>query len=298
MPARSRRIRGDVFLAGNDAAESLRHFERAVALQPDFAEAHLAVAEASLRVRRDPEDARAAALRALELEPQLADAHALLGSIQLYGEWDWAGAERSLRRALELEPSSAKLRHAYANYLALIGRHDEAITEVERAMVIDPVSIALKADAGWFYYTARRFDDAVRICELTLVHDPENRNAMWCLLQAHRHAGREHEAVQTAQRLAAQMSGARHEFDQLDAFWKWYLSWLEQNPSAETPTGVGLVHLALGERHEALELFEQAFESHASCVLTIGSDPQLEPLYGEPRFDRLLAALGLERHTP
>ena len=42
-------------------------------------------------------------------------------------------------------------------------------------------------------------------------------------------------------------------------------------------------------------MFETAYESHASCVLAIGADPQLQPLHGDPQFENLLARLGLPR---
>ncbi len=131
-------------------------------------------------------------------------------------------------------------------------------------MAIDPVSTVIKADAGWFYFQARRFDEAVGICELTLELDPDNLNALWCLLQAHRHAEHEVDAVRAAQTLADRMDDAPPKLERLEPFWHWYLGWLEQNPHARTPTGVGLAHLALGDRKRALEMFETAYESHAS----------------------------------
>ncbi len=167
-------------------------------------------------------------------------------------------------------------------------------------MAIDPVSTVIKADAGWFYFQARRFDEAVGICELTLELDPDNLNALWCLLQAHWHAEREVDAVGAAQQLADRMADPMDEeplkFERLESFWHWYLGWLEQNPHAiSSPTAVGLAHLALGDRKRALEMFETAYESHASCVLAIGADPQLQPLHGDPQFENLLARLGVRR---
>ena len=57
--------------------------------------------------------AREAAEKALALDPQLADAHLAMGWIHISYDWDWAAADASFRKALDLEPGNAQaLRYA------------------------------------------------------------------------------------------------------------------------------------------------------------------------------------------
>ena len=82
--------------------------------------------------------ARSAAERALELDDTLSEAHVSLAVAKKDYYWDWAGAEQAYKRALELNPSNVTARQWYAECLACLGRHDEAIAECERARTLDP----------------------------------------------------------------------------------------------------------------------------------------------------------------
>jgi TolB-like protein len=90
--------------------------------------------------RADLLAARAAAERALALDPELADAHAVLGRVKRLLDRDLAGAERSLRRAVELAPSSATARLWLGEVLAERGRPREAAEAFRRAARLDPLS--------------------------------------------------------------------------------------------------------------------------------------------------------------
>ncbi len=80
------------------------------------------------------------ALRAIELDDSLAEAHNSLGLVKLFRDWDWEGAEASFRRALEIEPSYWWARSTYSMLLALTGRLDEALAEMERTYELDPLN--------------------------------------------------------------------------------------------------------------------------------------------------------------
>lgn len=280
----------------HDAIEAL---ERAVALAPGFARGHLALAGAYARLQDDPAAAVAGARRelrrAIELDDTLAEAHMKLAGIRIYNDWDFAGAEDSLRRAVELDPDSAAIRHLRASYFSMVGRHDEAIAEVERAMALDPVSTVIKSDAAWFYYQARRYDEAIALGRATLELDRENQGALWSLVQSYRQRGEIDAALSAARHLTGVLDPAATLPADLDRFWRWYLDFNERTGARQgsSPSISGLIHLALGERDTALDLFEQAAERRLGCVLSLASDPQLDPLRDEPRFSELLRRIGL-----
>ena len=70
-------------------------------------------------------------------------------------DWDWVTAEKEYRRAIELDPNYATAHHWYAEFLALMGRFDEAFMEIERARKLDPLSLIVAADHGVILYYSR-----------------------------------------------------------------------------------------------------------------------------------------------
>ncbi len=86
--------------------------------------------------------AHAAIARALELDPELPEAHAVAAMVATTDDWDYARAERDFKRAIELGPNLAITHYRYGwTFLSPLGRHDEAIAEMKRAMELEPLSI-------------------------------------------------------------------------------------------------------------------------------------------------------------
>jgi TolB-like protein/DNA-binding winged helix-turn-helix (wHTH) protein/Tfp pilus assembly protein PilF len=149
---------------------SIAEFQNAIALDPQYASAHAALARAySLApvVRAMPPieampKARDAALRAIELDPGLASGHSTLGFVKAHYEFDWPGAEREYLRALALNPNDAYAHFFYSNsYLSPLGRHAQAIEEMRKAVAIDPFSAPVQAFLGRTYIWARQYDQAL-----------------------------------------------------------------------------------------------------------------------------------------
>ena len=133
----------------DDAATGIEYYRRAVVLDPEFALAWAWLARAYAdQAAYDwaPTDeaferARDASERSLQLNPDLAEGHAVLGLCRLAKDRNWRGAESSFRRALELAPgNSLVLRHA-AILAACLGRDDESIALLRRAVTLDPLSV-------------------------------------------------------------------------------------------------------------------------------------------------------------
>src|SRR6516225_11090245 len=81
--------------------------------------------------------------KALALDPNLAEAHAYLGAVKLWYDWDWPGAEREIRRALELNANSSNAHDAFGDYLETLGRMQEGMIEHQRAQELDPAGDSL-----------------------------------------------------------------------------------------------------------------------------------------------------------
>ncbi len=93
--------------------------------------------------------AREAATRAIALDPSLAEAHAALGVEKSHNEFDFPGAEKEFLKALELNPNSAYAHLFYSNcYLLPMGRVQEAISENQKALELDPLSLPINNFMG------------------------------------------------------------------------------------------------------------------------------------------------------
>ena len=131
--------------AQQDLRKSIEHFKQAIALDPSYAlayaglaDAYTLLANAGSPAREFMPKAREAAQQALSLDDGLAEAHAALGNIIIYYDYDFAGAEREHQRAIELNPNYATARHWYSELLMGLGRDEESLAEVRRALEIDP----------------------------------------------------------------------------------------------------------------------------------------------------------------
>jgi tetratricopeptide (TPR) repeat protein len=132
---------------GGSFQNALGCFERAVTLDPDYAQAHAGMAETCAMLGfygiRHPNEvmpkAKEEAMRALALDETLG-AHHALAWVKLLHEWDWAGAKLEFQRALELEPGNAVIRSQHAFFILQMveGRHEQAIAEGRLALESDP----------------------------------------------------------------------------------------------------------------------------------------------------------------
>src|SRR5262249_50276030 len=146
-----------------------------VAADPGFAAGWAALAQSYARLRgreNTGQLARDAVARALALDDQLPEAYELLAMIRFYQDYDSEGARQAFTRAIEQNPGYAEAHENFAAYFSALGRHDEAIAEVQLARKLDPLSSMVNSDVGWYYYFARRYDEAVEHSKRTLALDP------------------------------------------------------------------------------------------------------------------------------
>src|SRR5438128_9221557 len=117
--------------------------------------------------------AKDAAIKALRLDPNLAEAHLALGKVLFFSEIDLPGALREYQRAIELQPNDATAHHWLGNdALSALGRCEEASAQGKRAVELDPLSPVINADLGATFYYAHRFDEYARQLRKTLEIDP------------------------------------------------------------------------------------------------------------------------------
>ncbi|HEX7296139.1 MAG TPA: protein kinase, partial [Pyrinomonadaceae bacterium] len=149
--------------------KALEHFEQAIGLDPNYAQAYAGLAKAYTDLawmaggspRIENEKAKQAVKKAFELDGNLAEAYAVRGLINRGYEWDFGAAENDLTAALELDPNNETAHGEYALLCAYAGRFDQALKEIETAQAIAPGTARYERDRGRILYYARRYDEAI-----------------------------------------------------------------------------------------------------------------------------------------
>jgi len=257
--------------------------------------------------------AREAVLRALTLNDSLAEAHTTLAFLRAHFEYDWPAAEQEFGRALDLNPSDAYAHFFYSNsYLSPFGRHDDAISEMKKAIELDPLSVVIQSFFGRTYLWARRYDEALAELRKAGQMDPnfainhERLAHLYTYLQEYDDAIEE----ETKARMLAGEDPKNVLLKQnelksaLDArgprgYWETLLKFSKgkQNPpEAYTGNyGLAIIYARLGERDNCMDGLEQACVERQLAMTEIGIEPALDPLRSEPRFRELLRQVGLAK---
>jgi len=283
------------------------YLEQAVRLDPDYAPAYAGLADSywnniDLIAQKAMPKAKGHALKALALDDTLAHAHTALASILFYGDWDWPGADKEFKRALELNPNDAEAHRMYSVYLSAMGQFDNALTQVQAAQQLDPLSIYNSTTAGWTLYCARQYDRAIEQCRTALELAPNFDGAHACLSYAYLGKRDYSQALEQSQK-AFTLSGG----DAVRAVWLGR-AYAEAGKKLEArkvlihlnelsrhtyipPYFIATLYLALGDKDRALTWLEKAYAQRDLYLATLKVDQAVDPLRSDRRFQGLLRRL-------
>ena len=308
--AREAYLRGRYFWNKRNAEgveKSVEHFRRAIDLDPTYGAAYAGLADAysvlaNYRYGSLPADeclrrARAAALKAVEVDEELAEAHASLALVKAYQDGDAGGAEAEFRRAIELNPSYPTAHHWYSDFLAMLGRADEALAEATRAAELDPLSPIISTTVGERLFFARDYERAAERLRRTLELDPDFIQARLFLGVVYVRQGRRAEAVAELRR-ARELAGggdARVAAALVQAYAltgrkaeaRRLLEELSAAGAEVAPSDMALVHASLGERERAYEWLSKARDkarTSREAANMLKDDPRLDTLRADPKF--------------
>lgn len=286
---------------------ALRHFERAVEIDPEYAIAHASIADyyrwAMIFGMCTPAEggpkARSAVDRALEIDPDQVEGLVALAFIKAFSEFDWTEGERLLRRAIELNPSYGLAHELYSALLAGTGRTDDAVDEILLAERLEPLSIRAVALCGWHLYQNRRFEQAIAKSEEVVQMNP-----LYFLGRLQRgnlliELGRADEAVVELERaislapimpsgyymLAFALTALGRRADAEKAVAR--LKALPQSASINA-YHLGLAYTALGDRDRAFEWLRRGVDERQEWFVWIATEKKLDALRGDERFRDLL----------
>jgi DNA-binding winged helix-turn-helix (wHTH) protein/TolB-like protein len=298
--------------------EAIEYYEQAIRCDPEYAQAHAALAKAYalLGFRYDTQEskqseafpkAKAAAVRALQLNELSAEAHTALAVVKQRYDWDWTGAESEFKRALELNPNDAPARELFALYLAAVGRLREAKTEINRALELDSLSFQFNRDLGEILYFARDYEQAIEQLRRTLkmnADDPQAFAARRLLGWIYLDHGLPDQALEEfieALRLqradSTWLSTLRQSYAAagMQGYWR---KWLElQQPRIQrgrlNPFYLAQIHAFLGETAQAFAYLGKAYEDRSVRPAVLQFNPNFDCLRADPKYEALLGRLAL-----
>ena len=254
-------------------------FERAIALEPRYAEAYAGLAFTyqlqSIYGHLCPliagEPARLASLRGIEFIDRLPEAHAALGGYLNIWAWDVEAAEAAWQRAIELDPGYSFVRHLYALLLRSGGRYEEALVQRRKAVELDPLDPHLSALLARELIRAGRNEEALRYGRDALELDSLYWQAHTVLGEYYAAEGRLDDAVRAHRRAvevasgswsaAAGLAGAlARGGEQVEA--RRILANLEKEASAAGiyHPAIAMVRAELNEMDAAMEWLELAYD--------------------------------------
>ena len=284
-------------------------FEKAIAKDPAYAVAYSGLADAhavlpyyaATSPKDDAGKALAAAGKAVKLDDTLAEAHTSLANA-LVLNLQFSDAVPEFQRAIELNPNYATAHHWYGELLQNDGRTDEALAELRRAHELDPLSLVINSVLGSTLIVAGQDDAAIDQLQKTIAMDPNFDLAHWFLGQAYEDKGRVTEAIQEYEKaiklnsdptVLASLARAHALAGDNEIAGKILADLTNQSKQRYVPAyPLAVVHLALGNKDEALRLLEKSYEDLApfdtGAFGSIKIDRRLDALRGDPRFEALV----------
>jgi eukaryotic-like serine/threonine-protein kinase len=295
-------------------SRAIECFQQAIECNPTYALAYAGLADcyiglSTINVTPSKEGfakAKAAVMKALEIDDTLAEAHTSLAKIKNHFDWDWPAAEEEFRRAIELNPNYATAHHSYGRHLMIMGRLDEAAVEIRRASELDPLSPIINADLSAPLFFARQYDQAIESLRKTLAMDPNFALAHGRLGYAYEYKGMYEEAIAEYQRMIELSGSSADNPNNLATLAVAYaasgrrdqsrdiLNRLKERSQGEyvSPSEIAEIHAALGEKDQAFEWLEKAYEVRSSGLRFLKVLQIWDSLRLDPRFADLLRRVG------
>ena len=319
----------ELFLKGRHHAQkytaqgwerAIEFFEKAIALQADYAPALAGIAAArgcqwffGLRSAEQViPQCREDNARALSIDDGLADAYLSLGIISFFYDWDWHGAERAFTRSIELKPNIGEALAYYALFLAFAGRVDEAMTAGRNALALDPLAPLINMHVGWAYFTAGQTTEAWQQAAKVLEIDPDFYGAYWLQGAILLSAG-DYQAAAAQLRRAVSLGG--HQVVVADLASACSLAGAIGEATAILDRSLDMrrteylpaiclarIYSRIGDTASAIEWLEAAFAERNGEMVFLdqeiagaAEDDPLRQLAGEPRVQALLDSMRLPR---
>jgi TolB-like protein len=242
--------------------------------------------------------ARKDAEKAVAVGPNFAEAHAALGWVRFFSEWKFAEGLAELRRAKELAPANPTANDLLARVLVYLGQIQEAEALARQAIELDPLAYLARANLARIFLAEERLDEADTAARAAAELQPTSAAShRWQVVVAIQR-GDGQAALREAQlepnegyrrfelALAHYARGDRAAADAA-------LSEMIARDRDLLAYQIAEVYGWRGETDKAFEWLQIAFDNHDTGTLSLLIDPLMRGLHGDVRYKPMLEKIGL-----
>jgi TolB-like protein/DNA-binding winged helix-turn-helix (wHTH) protein/Tfp pilus assembly protein PilF len=248
--------------------------------------------------------AKAAASKALELDNTLGEAHNSLAFCLDGFDWDFEGGEKEFRRAIEQNPGYATAHHWYAWHLALLGKNDEAISEMKKALSLDPLSLIINADLAELLLIAHHTEESIEQSRKTIELDPNFAMAHNQLAQGFLQKRMYREAIGELQKAIELSKGSPSCLANLARAYaasgerKKALELLGElkkrsSPGYSLAPEIAAIYAALGDKEQAMNWLERGYSERFNPGVLLR--PGFDGMRSDPQFAGMVKRVGLSK---
>ena len=293
---------------------SIGLFQQAIVRDPQYAQPHAGLADAYnllgsygwLPFADANARAAEAATRAITLDGTVAEAHVSLAHVH-ETRFEWDAAEAGYRLAIELNPGSVTAHHWYGILLSKRGTFPAATAEIEKAMALDPMSPFLPTLLASFQFQQHNYEEAITRLERIVQAQPNYARAHFILAQAYAKTGRYDRALVAAERSSALggdgtelraligciSAGASRKSEAMTIAEELIARYRDGREGG--PMNIAVLYAVCNEPDRAFEWLDRAVRERDPLAAYLKIDPWFDGLRSDPRFEALLARLGLTR---
>ena len=292
-------------------ARGREYFEQAIALDPNYALAHCELAHyffllaitGGAPAHETVPKVRQGAQHALAIDPSLAEAHAMLGVIAGLYDYNWQEAEEHFQVATRMQPVPAFVRSNYALfYLLAVGRSEDAVQEMDRSLLADPLFLPGRSYRSICLATAGRFLEVEAECRRILELDPnfpsgwgglgiramvrgDFQEALGCIRKASSLTSL------SAPLYSGQLAGLLMKLGK-EGEAEEMLTKFGDGKAYGAPIGLAIFNLVRGEPEKAADWFVKAIEQRDPIIPNLLRGPLAAALRETPRWAELHRMIG------
>jgi serine/threonine protein kinase len=291
---------------------AIEHFKHAIERDPKFAAAYMRLAQCCFFMGGSGParliTARDAVQKALALDPKMSEAHAISSGIKRRLDLDWRAAEEELRLALTLNPASPDTLYEAALGLSVVGRKEEAVRALEKALSLDPesASVTRLRHAGHVYTWCHEYDKGITKYNEVLRDNPDGaRRIEGALQQAWLARGSYLEAIRhgrnafpypdkNALQAAAHYDALERAFQQNGepGYWAQELVFENSRTDDNHLMRLAAIYARLHRLRDSIEILTRAYnETPTEFAFNINTNPAFDHVRGDPDFERLIQNL-------
>jgi TolB-like protein/Tfp pilus assembly protein PilF len=292
-----------------DLRAAVATFDRAIALDPDYALAHarraVALSDISIFDNVSPTElarvraqALQAAERAVALAPELGEVHLTLAQVRSNGLLDFDGAAPEFERALALSPGSARVQRGVAGFASQLGHFDAAVRAARRAVILDPQNVESHVELGQILTHARRYEEALAALRNAALLRPNSLFVRYNVANALLASGEFEQARALCESSLPQMYPARNLLlavayhglgRQRDAVHE--LDLYKARPGGGASLEMAGVYAQWGDTAAALQTLTRAERQHDPAFQLLRVYWGVDPIRNEPQFKAIEARM-------